>query len=464
MGQWGVNFAALCIICFFGNIAISSTWEPMFELLGATACLDAGFNDTNCGAICTNETAPLREKACAAVADGANRVGDLALVNNGFNFLTIAMCGEISDALGRKKALLISVVGQAGVAMALLFYTNFSQMLVYGVTALFSLGGGQFSFYAAMFSMVADMTAIMSLAERTKYYALLTVLLYTGLCAGPVAIGAVISTGLISVQHSFRVNLVISAALTVMIVLVLAETRLRKSRTSFSWTRSNPLGGMYILSRNKVTIGIAAFQFFLILGSVGVMTIVPVIMLDKGFNSLQTATWQTCLFGALAIGNILLVPIMTKVWGNAMTMRFAGTMFTLFMSMPGLAFNLPELCKPYVLYLFCIPIILGAGWDAPGTSLAVTITGPAYYGITTAGLNSIKCLLQGVTVKIMTTLYAIGKGDGIPWLPFAACAAFNFFGVLCALVVRDNVEPITHAEKSVNPESETTALLSDAPA
>lgn len=49
MGQWGVNFAALCIICFFGNIAISSTWEPMFELLGATACLDAGFNDTNCG-------------------------------------------------------------------------------------------------------------------------------------------------------------------------------------------------------------------------------------------------------------------------------------------------------------------------------------------------------------------------------------------------------------------------------
>lgn len=424
------------------------------------------------------------------MADGANRVGDLALVNNGFNFLTIAMCGEISDALGRKKALLISVVGQAGVAMALLFYTNFSQMLVYGVTALFSLGGGQFSFYAAMFSMVADMTANMSLAERTKYYALLTVLLYTGLCAGPVAIGAVISTGLISVQHSFRVNLVISAALTVMIVLVLAETRLRKSRTSFSWTRSNPLGGMYILSRNKVTIGIAAFQFFLILGSVGVMTIVPVIMLDKGFNSLQTATWQTCLFGALAIGNILLVPIMTKVWGNAMTMRFAGTMFTLFMSMPGLAFNLPELCKPYVLYLFCIPIILGAGWDAPGTSLAVTITGPAYCewlhqlavlfvwvpdqtlpdqtlhadGITTAGLNSIKCLLQGVTAKIMTTLYAIGKGDGIPWLPFAACAAFNFFGVLCALVVRDNVEPITHAEKSVNPESETTALLSDAPA
>jgi MFS family permease len=299
-------------------------------------------------------------------------------VNNGFNFLTIAMCGEIADSFGRKKSLLIAVVGQAGSTVVLLYYTALPPLAMYGLTAFFSLGGGQFSFYSSMFAIVADMTHEMTLAERTKYFAILTVLLYSGLCAGPVGIGAVIDAGLITVEHSFRVSAGIAGAIAVLIVCGLTETRGRLSRTKFSWGRSNPLGGVYILSKNNVTIGIAAFQFFVILGSVGVMTIVPVIMLDKGFSSLLTATWQTTLFGAFAIGNILVVPLMTKRFGNANTMRFAGVMLSLFMSTPGVAFNISELSKPYVFYLLCIPIILGAGWDAPGNSLAVTITGPEY--------------------------------------------------------------------------------------
>jgi hypothetical protein len=80
-------------------------------------------------------------------------------------------------------------------------------------------------------------------------------------------------------------------------------------------------------------------------------------------------------------------------------------------------------------------------------------------GITTAGLNSIKCLLQGVTAKLMTTLYAQGKAEGIPWLPFAACAAFNVIGVFCALGVRD-MPAEDETAKSINTEHESTPLLS----
>eukprot|EP00038_Savillea_parva_P004346 m.136659 g.136659 ORF g.136659 m.136659 type:complete len:478 (-) comp11441_c1_seq3:2067-3500(-) len=466
LGPWTINFTIVAIIIFFGDIAISSAWEPMFEVLNDAACRDAALNTTHCASLCANTTSPLRSKACDAVTDGASRVGNLALVNNGCNFLAIALSGEVSDAFGRKTALIASIVGQALVTLALFMYSTWSIEWVYGITAVASLGGGQYGFYSAALASTADMTASMSLAERTKYYAILSVVLYAGLCAGPVGIGGAITMKIITVQRSFFVAIGIWATLFVLSVAVLRETRGVTERTAhrFSWGRSNPLGGVYLLSKHPVATAIGFNQFFIILGSVGIMTIVPVVMLDHGFDTLMTATWQTCLFAALSIGNIVFVPVMCRRWGNALTMRFADVALTIGMALPAVAFGVAVLAKPYVLFLFCIPIVMGAGWDAPGNSLAVTILGPQYYGLTMSGLNSIKCLLQGATAKIMTTLYAVGKSNGIPWLPFAACAMCNILGALCTVFISDgaSVGDSDKVRSSVNKDDEAEPLLRDA--
>ena len=48
LGPWTINFTTVAIIIFFGDIAISSAWEPMFEVLNDAACRDAGLNTTHC--------------------------------------------------------------------------------------------------------------------------------------------------------------------------------------------------------------------------------------------------------------------------------------------------------------------------------------------------------------------------------------------------------------------------------
>ena len=49
-------------------------------------------------------------QACAAVADGASNVGNVQLMTNGCNFFVIAAAGEIADAFGRKKTLMMSIL------------------------------------------------------------------------------------------------------------------------------------------------------------------------------------------------------------------------------------------------------------------------------------------------------------------------------------------------------------------
>lgn len=56
-------------------------------------------------------------------------------------------------------------------------------------------------------------------------------------------------------------------------------------------------------------------------------------------------------------------------------------------------------------YLLCLPLALGAGWDAPSVATAVSFAGPDAYGLATAGINSVKCLIQGVTGKVVTLVY-----------------------------------------------------------
>ena len=51
--------------------------------------------------------------------------------------------------------------------------------------------------------------------------------------------------------------------------------------------------------------------------------------------------------------------------------RFAGVIMTLFMPAFGIALNIVELNKAWVLYLMCIPVVAAAGERAPAAIFAV---------------------------------------------------------------------------------------------
>jgi hypothetical protein len=63
--------------------------------------------------------------------------------------------------------------------------------------------------------------------------------------------------------------------------------------------------------------------------------------------------------------------------------------------------------------------------------------------------------------------FAVGKANGIPWLPYAVCAAFNACGIIFAMFVRDKPDTTSKDKDtadikgSVNRDSEREALLPD---
>jgi hypothetical protein len=61
-------------------------------------------------------------------------------------------------------------------------------------------------------------------------------------------------------RYSFLVGIGVSGLMALLTVFMLAETHPPSSRTKFSWVRSNPLGGVWVLAKNPVTLAVMLYQ------------------------------------------------------------------------------------------------------------------------------------------------------------------------------------------------------------
>ena len=143
---------------------------------------------------CSDRGLPLdcTEHDQAAADAGVAGVGAFSLFINGANFLGIAAVGELSDALGRKPALIVVLGG--GLATSALWLTVWHRLSISALVAaqaVPALTGGQFAVYGVLTSVLADLTASFSVARRAAYFGVLMSTLFLGLVIGPLLISAV---------------------------------------------------------------------------------------------------------------------------------------------------------------------------------------------------------------------------------------------------------------------------------
>jgi len=447
-------------VAFFQAAAISMTWGPGMEVFNNQACVNVGFNAScSCSKAClfgandtfpwgdvSNKTQAEREaKYNKALSDGGNLNGNYALVLNCVNFLVLTLLGEMSDSLGRKGVLLVTLMGSAGCCWCMVFLGAASEyMLLMGATAAMSLTGGQFAQTSGVFAVVADVTANLAVAERTIMFAKVVFPLYFGIVVGPLVIGTLILEGIVDPTQSFHISAATFTMASLVCVVLLPETRTKETRTAFNWVRANPFGGIALLLTDSVTrmiIGLEAGAMIALVAAISVVShyLAGGTVKEQAF----TSYFYAALFFAVAIGNLIL-PACIHQFGIRGTIRL-GTLFA-FIFFPLL--GLPQWVGVFEgnvgiwSCVFCLPQAIGGMWDAPCRTLTVSRHKESQIGVATAGLVSLQCIMQGITAKAALSIDAYGRshdafGGKMVWLAYAFAAVGGLLSFACAMNLPD---------------------------
>lgn len=187
------NLVVLCLICFLYNVGISTTLAPIMAAFQERGCTDRDLEPS-----CTQP--PISDKE--ATDEGLANAGSFFLMVGASNFGTIAAVGELSDAKGRRCALLIALTGQLLSSITWLFIFSAASLPVFFTLQVGCfLSGGQFAIYGTIFASLADVLTEESVERRTMFFGAMTGILYAGLVVGPLLIGALTTQVALSRSH-----------------------------------------------------------------------------------------------------------------------------------------------------------------------------------------------------------------------------------------------------------------------
>lgn len=162
-------------------------------------------------------------------------------------FLFAPVLGNLSDAYGRRRVLLISLLG-SGLDYLLMAFSPGLKWLFVG-RVISGITGANI---AAANAYIADVSPP---EERAKNYGLIGACFGVGFIVGP-ALGGVLGS------YSLRAPFIAAAALTLLNTLygffVLPESLAPENRRPFDWSRINPLASLRALGRFPVVLGLTA--------------------------------------------------------------------------------------------------------------------------------------------------------------------------------------------------------------
>ncbi|MCP5560447.1 MAG: TCR/Tet family MFS transporter [Verrucomicrobiaceae bacterium] len=186
------------------------------------------------------------------VEKAAQMVGLMAALYSGMQFLCAPFLGSLSDQVGRRKVILLSVFG-SGIDYLLLAFAPslgwfFIGRMISGITG---------ANYSAATAYIADVTPK---EKRAQAFGLVGAAFGLGFIAGP-AIGGLLG------HYGLRVPFFAAAGLTLVNwlygLLVLPESLAPENRRQFSWSRSNPFGALLALKRYPMVLELAGVWFLL---------------------------------------------------------------------------------------------------------------------------------------------------------------------------------------------------------
>jgi DHA1 family tetracycline resistance protein-like MFS transporter len=337
-------------------------------------------------------------------------------------FIFSPILGGLSDRLGRRPVILLSLLGAASSYLLIAFAPTLAWLFVGRI-----ITGATAASFSAAGAYIADVTPP---EKRAQSFGALGAAFGLGFILGP-AMGGVL--GDISLRLPYLVAAGLNGLNLIYGVFVLPESLAPENRRPFSLLRSNPFGSLRMLGRHPIVLGLTGTMFSGFLAQFIMQSVWALHSQTRFGWSLKEVGVSLMVAGlATALAQGLLIRGVMPRLGERRVLLLGIVVGTLAF----IGFALAD--RGWLMYVFIFPLAAG-GLSGPATQALISReVGPKEQGELQGSLTSLQGLAAIVGPLLGTTLLArFGPETStphIPGAPFFAAAVCNAVGL--ALAVR----------------------------
>ena len=344
--------------------------------------------------------------------------------------------GVWSDAVGRRIPLAVSV---AGYGLPHVVYGVSGNVWAY--VAANALSGIFFASLPLGFAYVADCVPS---SQRATAIGLMMATFGMSMAIGPLA-GSIIAE-----QSGTRTVFVVSSLLTILTVLyvmyVLPESlNVTEARglQRIDWSRANPLKAMQLIRRHKL---LAQLALIALLYYTCLWTVISQILLYArrrfGFSARQSGALLMIVGIGMMISEGILIRALIRFFSEKKLMVLALGVFTVFMSLFGLAYegwHLYVATSLSIIYGMAQPLLAAMVSKAAATT---------EQGQAQSSINGIKAISEGFAPVLAGCAMYLSEDFAMPGLPFLLAATLVAAAAYIAYNIDESVaQPIADAEQ-----------------
>jgi DHA1 family tetracycline resistance protein-like MFS transporter len=323
----------------------------------------------------------IRQLAGVSLSEASEYGGWLLIAYSVMQFICSPILGALSDKMGRRPVLLISLFGMGVDYIFLSFAPSIAWLFIGRIFA--GISGASITTASAY---IADVSPP---EKRAQNFGLIGVAFGVGFIIGPV-IGGLFS------QYGLRVPFMLAAGLSLFNWLygyfILPESLKKENRRAFDWKRANPVGALKQIKRYPSLLGLLGSLLILYVAAQATQSI-------WSYYTIEKFGWTKALVGysigfvgvTVAIVQGGLIRIIIPKIGNKKSILIGFTLYLIGFTCFAFA------SQGWMMYAFMVPYALAG------------ITGPAIQGIisTQVAANE-QGELQGIMTSFMSLASIIG--------------------------------------------------------
>ena len=203
----------------------------------------------------------IKEFVGGGTSDAARWFGVLAMVYAAVQFLFAPLLGALSDRVGRRPVILVSLFG-LGVDYLIMGFAPTIGWLFAGRVVAGIMGAS----FTTAHAYIADVSPP---ETRARNFGLVGVAFGLGFIFGPVAGGLL---GGIDLRLPFFASAALALVNWLYGFFVLPESLPSEKRDRFSWLKANPVGSLFVLGSNRLLAGLSVSFVFIGLAQRGLET------------------------------------------------------------------------------------------------------------------------------------------------------------------------------------------------
>lgn len=323
----------------------------------------------------------IQELTGSSLSKASEYGGIMLTVYSLMMFVCSPILGSLSDKIGRRPVLLISLLGMAIDYFFLSFAHTITLLFIGRIIA--GLCGASITTASAY---IADVSAP---EKRSQNFGLIGAAFGLGFIIGPV-IGGIFG------EIGTRVPFMIAGGLSLLNCLygyfILPESLKKENRRAFEWKRANPVGAFLQLKRYPTLIGLLAALLILYIAAQSTQTVWAYYTKEK-FEWNKTWVGYSLGFVGLTVAIVQgwLIRLVIPKFGNKKAIMFGLSLYLLGFVLFAFA------SKGWMMFAFMVPYALAG------------ITGPAMQGIISTKVKpDEQGELQGIMTGFMSLASIIG--------------------------------------------------------